>query len=57
MALSKHSTDPDGAARLTRWGWIALAGAAVLVVVGIVAFFALGVAGAFDSGTYDYEGV
>ena len=57
VALSKHSTDPNGAARLARWGWFALAGAVVLVVVGILAFFALGVAGAFDSGAYDYEGV
>ena len=57
VALSKQSTDPQGAAKLARWGWYALAGAALLAVTCIVAFFALGAAGAFDSGSYDYEGV
>ena len=56
VALSKQSTDPQGSAKMARWGWYALAGAALLAVLCIVAFFAFGVAGAFDSGTYDYEG-
>ena len=55
VALSKQSTDPHGAARLARWGWFALAGAALLAVVCIIGFFALVVAG--GSTTYDYEGV
>ena len=56
VALSKQSTDPQGSARLARWGWYALAGAAVIAVIAIVAFIALAAAGSFDSGTYDYQG-
>jgi len=56
VALSKQSTDPQGSAKAARWGWYALVGAVVLAVICIVAFFAFGAAGAFDSGTYDYEG-
>ncbi len=57
VALSKQATDPYGAAKLTRWGWIILGITAVVAVVGVVAFFALGAAaGMFDSGSYDYQG-
>ena len=52
-----QSTDPQGSARLARWGlvrprrrrpWIA--------VIATWAFIALAAAGSFDSGTYDYQG-
>ncbi len=57
VALSKQATDPHGAARLTRWGWIVLGIMAVVAVVVGVTFIGLGAAaGAFDSGSYDYQG-
>ena len=52
MALSKNSTDPEGSRRLTKWGWIAFGVGLALVVVGVVAFIVLGVAGVWDDGTY-----
>ena len=58
VALSKQSTDPLGSARMTRYGWIALGVTVLLAILLVVAFFAFGMAGAFDSGSsYDYEGL
>ena len=49
MALTKQSTDPEGSRRLTKWGWISFAVGMALVVIAVIAFIALGVAGVWDS--------
>lgn len=56
MGLSRNTADPDGAARLGRNGWIAFGVTTAVVVIGWVVFIAFGAAGAFDDGSYDYEG-
>jgi len=56
VALSKQSSDPQGSARLARWGWFALAGGAALAVIAVVIFFVIAAAGGFDGGSYDYQG-
>ena len=55
MALTKQSTDPEASRRLSRWGWIAFAIGIVLVVIAVVAFIALGVAGAWSDGGYSSD--
>lgn len=52
MALTKQSTDPEASRRLTKWGWIAFGIGLALVVLGVIAFIALGTAGVFDDGSY-----
>lgn len=52
MALTKQSTDPEASRRLTKWGWIAFGIGLALVVLGGIAFIALGTAGVFDDGSY-----
>ena len=54
VALTKQSTDPEGSARMTRYGWIAFAAGFALSLLAIGLFFALGAWGAFDDpGPYD----
>ena len=48
VALTKQSTDPEGSARMTRYGWIAFAAGFALSLIGIGLLFAFGAAGAFD---------
>lgn len=55
MALTKQSTDPEASRRLSRWGWIAFAIGMALVVIGVIAFIALGVAGVWDDGSYSSD--
>lgn len=53
VALTRQSTDPEGSARMTRYGWIAFAVAIALALVAVGIFVALGVGGYFDDpGTY-----
>jgi hypothetical protein len=54
VALTRQSSDPDGSARMTRYGWIAFAVAAALGVLAVAIFVLLTVAGGFDeSGSLD----
>ena len=55
MALTKQSTDPEASRRLSRWGWIAFAIGMALVVIGVIAFIAFGVAGGWDDGSYSSD--
>ena len=48
IALTKQTTDPEGSARMTRYGWIAFAAGFALSLLAIGIFFALGAGGAFD---------
>ena len=58
VALTKQSTDPQGSARMTRYGWIAFGICVALAVLLVVVFVALRAFGAFDASTsYDYEGL
>jgi hypothetical protein len=41
IALGKNSTDPARSRRLTKIGWIVFAGVWALVILGLIAFFAL----------------
>ncbi len=54
VALTKQSADPEGSARMTRYGWIAFAAGFALSLLAIGLFFAFGAWGAFDDpGPYD----
>ena len=54
VGLSKQSTDPEGAARMTRYGWIAFGVGVLVSILALTVFFALGAGGYFDdSGPYD----
>ena len=54
VALTRQTNDPEGSARMTRYGWIAFAVAIALGVVAIGVFVALGIGGYFDDpGTYE----
>ena len=54
VALTKQTTDPEGSARMTRYGWIAFAAGFVLSLLAIGVFIAFGASGAFDdTGRYD----
>ena len=56
VGISKGPDDPQGAARVTRAGWITFGVTTALVVIGWVIFFALLAAGTFDgSASYDYQ--
>ena len=56
VGISKGPDDPQGAARVTRAGWITFGVTTALVVIGWVVFFALAAFGNFDGGgTYDYQ--
>ena len=58
VGISKGPDDPQGAARVTRAGWITFGVTTALVVIGWVIFFALLAAGTFDgSASYDYQQV
>ena len=57
VGLTKQSTDPVGAAKLARYGWIAFAVSVGIVVIGFVIFMAVGMSGGFDGGSSsDFEG-
>ncbi|MGL5816734.1 MAG: hypothetical protein ACRCYR_04165, partial [Phycicoccus sp.] len=53
VGLTRQSTDPEGATRMARYGWIALGIGVAVAVLFFVGFFALGLAGELDSNTYD----
>ena len=54
VGLSKQSTDPEGSARMTRYGWIAFGVGLLVSILAIIGFFALGAGGYLDdSGPYD----
>ena len=54
VALSKQSTDPQGSARLARYGWIAFGIGVFITVLAIIVFAALGAGGYLDdSGPYE----
>ena len=54
VGLSKQSTDPEGSARMTRYGWIAFGVGLLVSILAIIGFFALGAGGYFDDpGPYD----
>ena len=58
VGLNRAGTDPQGAARSTKAGWITFAVTSALVVIGWVVFLALvGFGTIGDSTTYDYEGL
>jgi len=55
VALTRHSTDPQGSARLARYGWITFAVMAVLAVAVVIGFIAFGT---FEGSIQDdYEGL
>ena len=56
LGLSKNSTDPEGAARLGRWGWIAFAAGIVLAVVGLGLLIAFGTFSEGGGSSVDFEG-
>jgi hypothetical protein len=56
MALSRQNSDPAGSASLARKGWWAFGIALAVEVLVVVGFIALGVSGAFDSGSSSYSG-
>lgn len=59
MGISRNTNDPADARRLTRIGWWVFGVSMALVVIGIIAFFALGISGAFDGGSggsFDSDG-
>lgn len=55
LGLTKNSEDPEGARRLTKWGWVVFAVSLVLSIIAVGIFFAFGLAGAFDSGGYSSD--
>lgn len=56
MALTRQAHDPAGSASLARKGWWAFGVALAVEVLAVVGFVALGVSGAFDSGSSSYSG-
>ena len=57
VGLTKQSTDPAGAAKLARYGWIAFAVSVAIAVIGVVIFMAIGMSGGFDGGSSsEFEG-
>ena len=48
IALTKQTNDPEGSARMARYGWIAFAAGFALSLLAIGIFFVFGAAGAFD---------
>lgn len=52
IALTKNATDPEGSRRLAKIGWIVFGVTAVLLVVGAIALFALGIASDMNDGGY-----
>lgn len=56
LSLTKNSTDPEGARRMSKIGWIVFAVTAVILVAIVIAFVAIGIAGGWDSGnSYDSD--
>lgn len=56
MGLTKNTEDPEGAARLTKIGWVVFGISIALTILGIVAFFVMGAYGVFDDpGMYDSD--
>lgn len=56
ISLSKNATDPVGSRRMSKIGWIVFGVTAAIMLIIIVAFVAIGIAGGWDSGSsYDSD--
>ncbi|MGL5908486.1 MAG: hypothetical protein ACRCZP_00700, partial [Phycicoccus sp.] len=55
IGLTRQSTDPEGASRMAKYGWIALGVGVALAVLLVIGFFALGLAAELGSNTSPYD--